>query len=120
MKLYTKYSPREFPEPTGNWFVLDPRHPWRKIRQIAGIPISTEKRAYVQWKSGFDTINTKIIGQTAFPTIESAIANQNFRCHQLIMKCGKNPGLHFHLKKRACEIRLLENIKTMRKNYASK
>lgn len=113
----TKYTPDSHQKTTSYWFVLDSKKPWRKIKVVSGIAFSGKKICYLKWQDSYGIVHTNIIGQTAFPRIEGAIANQNFRCHTFLM--GKQ--YHFTVNARnACQDRLHKNIQQMRKNYGCK
>lgn len=104
------------------WYVLDTKKPYLKIREIQADVKHGEKLAYVI-EYFRERKRMYFVGLSAFPTYNAAMASQNFRCHQNIIKITKGliyrkPILHDVLV--ANEDRLNLNFKEMRLHYGSK
>lgn len=76
------------------WFVVDPKHPWREIKIRNATIKSGEKLAWIEYavKAG-NRMDTKrsIVGMSAFPFMSGAIASQNHRCTEIIKRRGALP-----------------------------
>lgn len=98
-----------------NWYVVDTKKPWRKIRVVDATAFLGKTKAYVIETK---THSRRTVGQTAFPTIEAAVADQNFRCHKKMMQLTKVKHVPVYYRPyAACEERLAINMKEMRKIY---
>lgn len=100
-----------------DFFIINTKAPHRKIKRVAGVVRVCNKTTAVLWTDRYGIAKRSILGVSAFPKIESAIAAQNFRCHVGMMRLSRYSSPVLHHIKNQFEIRLSTNIKQMRKNY---